>query len=121
MQNAPTVRDMQRCIFILCKKSAEDMVICGRNSHRRRSESFNLRSSQFKICFMGQQQEITYQYDLFNQTGQDVIRPFAKSEAVRGAQGSKGVASRRSRLIKSNVFVLFPALNVIQLNDLKSV
>jgi len=28
---------MQRCIFILCKKSAEDIVFCGRNSYRRRS------------------------------------------------------------------------------------
>jgi len=53
--------------------------------HRRRSESFNLRSSEFKICFMAQQQEITYQYDLFSQTGAEVIRPFVNSEAVSGA------------------------------------
>lgn len=65
--------------------------------NRRRSESFNLRSSQFKICFMEQQQEITYQYELFNQIGEDVIRPFVPSETVRGAQGDKGVAIKRSR------------------------
>ena len=53
--------------------------------HGRRSESFNIRSSEFKICFMAQQQEITYQYDLFNQTGEEVIRPFVNSEAVSGA------------------------------------
>ena len=34
---------------------------------------------------MTQQQDITYQYDLFTQTGQDVIRPFVNSEAVTGA------------------------------------
>ena len=38
---------------------------------------------------MAQQQDITYQYDLFNQTGKDVMRPFAKSEAVSGAQTIK--------------------------------
>jgi group II intron reverse transcriptase/maturase len=38
---------------------------------------------------MAQQQDITYQYDLFNQTGKDVMRPFAKSEAVSGAQATK--------------------------------
>lgn len=59
--------------------------------HGRRSESFNLRSSQFKICFMAQQQEITYQYDLFCETGQEVIRPSVKSETVRGAQGAKAL------------------------------
>jgi hypothetical protein len=58
---------------------------------RRRSESFNLRSSQFKICFMGQQQEITYRYDLFNQTGEDVTRPFCKSETVSGALSTKAL------------------------------
>jgi RNA-directed DNA polymerase len=34
---------------------------------------------------MAQQQEITYQYDLFRQTGAEVIRPFVNSEAVSGA------------------------------------
>lgn len=38
---------------------------------------------------MAQPQEITYQYDLFNQIGKDVIRPFAPSETVRGAQAIK--------------------------------
>lgn len=38
---------------------------------------------------MAQQQEITYQYDLFNQMGQDVIRPFDTSDAVCGAQSTK--------------------------------
>ena len=38
---------------------------------------------------MAQQQEIPYQYDLFTQTGQDVIRPFATSETVSGAQAIK--------------------------------
>lgn len=59
--------------------------------HGRRSESFNLRSSQFKICFMAQQQAITYQYDLFSETGQEVDRPYDKSEAVRGAQSAKAL------------------------------
>jgi len=40
---------------------------------------------------MAQQQEITYQYDLFKQTGLDVIRPFAKSEAVIGALPTKAL------------------------------
>ena len=40
---------------------------------------------------MAQQQDITYQYDLFNAIGQDVIRPFAASEAVRGAQSTKAL------------------------------
>ena len=34
---------------------------------------------------MAQQQEITYQYDLFSQTGAEVIRPFVNSEAISGA------------------------------------
>ena len=38
---------------------------------------------------MAQQQEMTYPYDLFSQTGKEVIRPSAKSEAVRGAQTAK--------------------------------
>jgi len=40
---------------------------------------------------MAHQQEITYQYDLFNQTGEDVIRPFGKSETVSGAQPTKAL------------------------------
>ncbi len=40
---------------------------------------------------MAQQQEITYQHDLFKDTGQDVIRPFAKSEAVSGALSTKAL------------------------------
>jgi len=40
---------------------------------------------------MEQQQAITYQYDLFDTMGQDVIRPFAGSEAVRGAQAIKAL------------------------------
>lgn len=40
---------------------------------------------------MEQQQAITYQYDLFDSKGQDVIRPFAGSEAVRGAQATKAL------------------------------
>jgi len=40
---------------------------------------------------MAQQQAITYQYDLFDSKGQDVIRPFAGSEAVRGAQATKAL------------------------------
>ena len=40
---------------------------------------------------MAQQQEITYQYDLFNQKGQAVIRPFAKSEVVNGASTTKAL------------------------------
>jgi RNA-directed DNA polymerase len=40
---------------------------------------------------MAQQQEITYQYDLFNQKVKDVIRPFAPSETVRGAQSIKAL------------------------------
>lgn len=38
---------------------------------------------------MAQQQEITYQYDLINQTGQEVIHLFDESEAVSGAQPTK--------------------------------
>ena len=34
---------------------------------------------------MAQQQEITYQYELFKCTVQEVIRPFSKSEVVHGA------------------------------------
>lgn len=40
---------------------------------------------------MAQQQDITYQRDLFNGTGQEVIRPFATSEAVSGAQSTKAL------------------------------
>lgn len=40
---------------------------------------------------MAQQQAITYQYDLFDTKGQEVIRPFAGSEAVRGAQATKAL------------------------------
>ena len=40
---------------------------------------------------MAQQQEITYQYDLFNQMGQDVIRPFGTSEVVCGSQSTKAL------------------------------
>ncbi len=40
---------------------------------------------------MEQQQAITYQYDLFDSMGQDVIRPFAGSEAVSGAQAIKAL------------------------------
>jgi len=40
---------------------------------------------------MEQQQAITYQYDLFDTKGQDVIRPFAGSEAVRVAQATKAL------------------------------
>ncbi len=62
-----------------------------------RSESFNIRSSQFKICFMAQQQAITYQYDLFNQVGQDVMRPFGNSEAVCGAEPTKALQVKEAR------------------------
>jgi RNA-directed DNA polymerase len=61
----------------------------GRNSHRGRSEFFNLRSSQFKIRSMEQQQAITYQGDLFTHVSGEVIRPYATSEAVSGAQAPK--------------------------------
>lgn len=75
--------------------------------HRRRSESFNLRSSEFKICFMAQQQEITYQYDLFSQTGQDVIRPFVNSEVVIGAVSTKALqvkeAGGQTRALAANL------------------
>ena len=40
---------------------------------------------------MAQQQDITSQYDLFNQTGQDVIRPFATGEAVSGTESTKAL------------------------------
>ena len=40
---------------------------------------------------MAQQQAITYQYDLFDTKGQEVIRPFAGSEAVCGAQATKAL------------------------------
>jgi len=40
---------------------------------------------------MEQQQAITYQYDLFDSKGQDVIRSFVGSEAVSGAQAIKAL------------------------------
>ena len=40
---------------------------------------------------MAQQQVITYQYDLFNQRVGDVMRPFASSETVSGAQATKAL------------------------------
>ena len=40
---------------------------------------------------MAQQQEITYQYDLFNVKCQDVMRPFVGSEAVSGAPSIKAL------------------------------
>ena len=40
---------------------------------------------------MEQQQAITYQYDLFDSKCQDVIRPFAGSEVVSGAQAIKAL------------------------------
>ena len=40
---------------------------------------------------MAQQQDITYQYDLFTQMGQDVIRPFATGEAVSGTESTKAL------------------------------
>ena len=40
---------------------------------------------------MAQQQDITYQYDLFTQMGQDVIRPFGTGEAVSGTQLTKAL------------------------------
>jgi len=40
---------------------------------------------------MEQQQDITYQNDLFTQSGQDVMRPFDKSEAVSGALTTKAL------------------------------
>ncbi len=55
---------------------------------------------------MAQQQEITYPYDLFTQTGKEVIRLSAKSEIVRGAQAAKALQveeageQRRSQPLK---------------------
>ena len=89
LQGAPTVQNRQRCLFIPYKKSAEDIVPLAGTAHRGRSESFNLRSSQFKIRSMEQQQAITYQGDLFTHVAGDVIRPSATSEAVSGTQASK--------------------------------
>lgn len=40
---------------------------------------------------MTQQQDVTYQFDLFNQTGQEVIRPLETSEAVSGAPTRKAL------------------------------
>ena len=40
---------------------------------------------------MAQQQDITYQLDLFNQQAEKVIRPFARSETVCGAQTIKAL------------------------------
>jgi len=40
---------------------------------------------------MAQQKAITYQYDLFSETGQEVDRPSLKSDAVRGAQPAKAL------------------------------
>ncbi|MBP9017287.1 MAG: hypothetical protein KBG17_06065 [Paludibacteraceae bacterium] len=38
---------------------------------------------------MAQPQAITYQYYLFNESGQEFIRPFPDSETLRGALGTK--------------------------------
>jgi len=40
---------------------------------------------------MAEQQDITYQYDLFSITGEDVNRPFATIEAVSGALSTKAL------------------------------
>ena len=40
---------------------------------------------------MAQQQDITYQYDLFNQSGEEFMRPFVRSEAVCGASTTKAL------------------------------
>ena len=40
---------------------------------------------------MAQQQDITYQYDLFNEMGKDVVRPFGTSEAVSGTHSTKAL------------------------------
>ncbi|MBF6627254.1 MAG: hypothetical protein ITG04_01930 [Proteiniphilum sp.] len=40
---------------------------------------------------MEQQQAITYQYDLYCETGQEVDRPSLRSEAVCGAQPAKAL------------------------------
>lgn len=40
---------------------------------------------------MAQQQGIPYRYDLFNEMGQDVIRPFSKSEVVNRALSTKAL------------------------------
>ena len=78
-------------VFYALQEVSRGHSIPEQEQHGRRSESFNLRSSQFKICFMAQQQEITYQYDLFNQVGQEVIRPFPDSKTVCGALGTKAL------------------------------
>ncbi len=44
---------------------------------------------KYLICFMAQPQAITYQYYLFNESGQEFIRPFPDSETLRGALGTK--------------------------------
>ena len=58
--------------------------------HRRRSDSFNLRSSQFKICFMAQPQSITYQYDLFTPAGEDSYPPFCQEWSRKRSFVNKG-------------------------------
>lgn len=78
-------------LIILCKKSAEDIVSHEMYNQGRRSESFSLRSSRFEICFMEQQQEIPYQYELFSRTAKDAIRPFRPGEAVCQAELTKAL------------------------------
>jgi RNA-directed DNA polymerase len=56
---------------------------------------------------MAQQQEITYQLDLFNGQVEEVIRPYATSETVRGAQTIKALqvkeAGEHERALTQNL------------------
>jgi RNA-directed DNA polymerase len=56
---------------------------------------------------MAQQQEITYQLDLFNGQVEEVIRPYATSETVRGAQTIKALqvkeAGEQERALTQNL------------------
>lgn len=56
---------------------------------------------------MAQQQEITYQLDLFREQVEEVIRPFGKSETVRGSQPIKALqvkeAGEQERALTQNL------------------
>ena len=62
----------------------------------RRSESLNLRSSQFKSHFMEQQRVIAYQLDLFQSLEQDAVCPSHNRDTVSGAEARKALQVERA-------------------------
>lgn len=73
----------------------------------RRSESLNLRSSQFKSHFMEQQRVIAYQLDLFHSLEQDAMCPSHNRDTVSGAEARKALqvegAGEQGRALARNL------------------